>query len=176
MKAEFQKGLQTSCKHHLLFPLHPKHRWQKGSFLLHVEHHLPSKLPQWQETRDNGVMQTSLMNRRITKFLHNQQAVDLSRMSTQMTKKNIAQSDWIIPEIVQWKMWRKCRREQEQPSTLTSCISFAEQLSMLYFLHLKLNWPKTLTDFNLNKKNNNKQTNCFIILPSLTLSWLARLI
>ena len=123
MKAKFQKGLQTSCKHHLLFPLHPKHRWQKGSFLLHVEHHLPSKLPQWHKTRDNGVMLTSLMNRRITKFLYNQQAVDLSRMSTQMTKKDIAQSDWIIPEIVQWKMWRKCRREQEQPSALSCHVS-----------------------------------------------------
>ena len=117
-KMTFQKGLQTSCKHHLLFPLHPKHRWQKGSFLLHVEHHLPSKLPQWHKTRDNGVMLTSLMNRRITKFLYNQQAVDLSRMSTQMTKKDIAQSDWIIPEIVQWKMGRRCRRRQEQAPTL----------------------------------------------------------
>ena len=53
-------------------------------------------------------------------------------------------------------------------------INSAEPLSMLYFLHLKSNWPKTLigfslffalevklandTVFSLNKKNNKKQT------------------
>ena len=64
-KMKFQKGLQTSCKLHLPFLLHPKHRWlrEKESFLLHVEHHLQSKLPQWHKTRDNGVTRTSLMNK-----------------------------------------------------------------------------------------------------------------
>ena len=56
-------------------------------------------------------------------------------------------------------------KEMQKAVTLTR--RFAEPLSMLYFLHLKSNWPKALTDFSLNKmSNDNKNSKCFSILQS----------
>ena len=95
-------------------------------------------------------MQTSLSNRRINKSPWNQQAVDLSRMSTRVTEKNTACTDTLrlnhlgdCPE--------KDVKEMRKAVTLKR--RFAEPLSMLHFLHLKSNWPKALTDSSLNKKS-----------------------
>ena len=74
---------------------------------------------------------------KMAKFPWTQQAVDLSRLSTQMNEKNIAGTATIWM-IVRWKRWWWCWRQQEQPSTLTlRVISFAELIFMLCFLHLK---------------------------------------
>ena len=107
-------------------------------------------------------MQTSLSNRRINKFLWNQPAVDLSRMSTRVTEKNTECTDTLrlnrlgdCPE----KDMKKMRK------AVTLKRRFAESLSMLHFLHLKSNWPKTLTDSSLTKKsNNNSSSKCSSIL------------
>ena len=110
-------------------------------------------------------MQTSHSNRRINKFPWNQQAVDLSRMSTRVTEKNIACTD-----TLRLNRLRDCREKdvKEMMKAVTLTRRFAESLSMLYVLHLKSNRPKALTDSSLNKmSNDNKNSKCFSILQSL---------
>ena len=90
------------------------------------------------------------MNRGIVKFRLNQLAVDPSRMSSQMIKKSIACTGTIRLNRLRGDCPVKDGKEMQKTARASSDF---EPLSMLYFLQLKSQWPKTLTDSSLNKKN-----------------------